>query len=212
MSLEAMKRNGHNLELGRYNTTGQYDIPTIQPEILRERIEWISFNYAPTAVDREQLGVHFFVDDYVFLRAWNDPPRYANLLSRFKAVMSPDFSLFTDYPKAVQIYNHFRKHLLAAYWQSLGIKVIPSICWSDHSSYEWCFDGEPIGGLVAVSSVGAQKNSESQRLFLDGYNEMLARLRPKKVIFFGDVPKDCRGDIERHEAFYSAVYKRRKRT
>ena len=28
--------------------------------------------------------------------------------------MTPDFSLFTDYPVAVQLYNHWRKHLLGA--------------------------------------------------------------------------------------------------
>lgn len=120
-------------------------------------------------------------------------------------MLSPDFSLFTDYPPAVQIYNHWRKHLLAAFWQQMGLTVIPSICWSDEDSFAWCFDGEPEGGTVAVSSVGTQKAPEARRLFLLGYQEMLARLKPEKVIFFGDVPEGCTGNIERHTSFHAGL-------
>ena len=145
------------------------------------------------------------MDDYLFERVWNDPVRYALLLSDFRAVMTPDFSLFTDYPLPVQLYNHWRKHLLGAYWQSRGITVIPSICWSDEASFDWCFDGEPVGSTVAVSSVGAQKNPEARRLFLAGYREMMERLKPSKVLFFGDVPEGCEGNIERHASYHSRL-------
>ncbi len=203
MALEALKRNGHNLELGDFPTEGPYGIPILNPAHLTECIPWIPFNCAKTDKLRAAHGVHFFIDDYLFQRAWHDPARYALLLKDFRAVMTPDFSLFTDYPVAVQIYNHFRKHLLGAYWQSLGITVIPSICWSDHASYDWCFDGEPVGGTVAVSSVGTQKSRAARALFMDGYNEMLRRLRPEKVIFFGDVPEECEGDLVRVPAYHS---------
>ena len=188
---------------------GAFDTPVLQPVQLEKRILWTSFNCAKTTRNRAMFGVHFFIDDYLFERAWNDPARYALLLKDFQAVMTPDFSLFTDYPKSVQIYNHYRKHLLGAYWQRMGMTVVPSICWSDHDSYEWCFDGEPQGGTVAVSSVGTQKNPQARDFFLDGYKEMLSRLQPSKVIFFGDVPLGCDGNIERHEAFYQSVNSRR---
>lgn len=38
-----------------------------------------------------------------------------------------------------------------------GLRVIPTIAWSDKSSHAWCFDGEPHGGVVAVYSVGSQR-------------------------------------------------------
>ncbi len=81
--------------------------------------------------------------------------------------------------------------------------VIPSICWSDHASYGWCFDGEPVGGTVAVSSVGTQKSQAARALFMDGYNEMLRRLNPEKIIFFGDVPEGCAGNLEHVPAYHS---------
>ena len=82
-----------------------------------------------------------------------------------------------------------------------GIKVIPTISWSDRESYEWCFDGEPEGGIVAVSSVGTQAHEETQKLFMQGYNEMLFRLCPSRIIFYGDVPNGCRGNIINIKAF-----------
>lgn len=205
MALEALKRNGHHLELGSFCAEGPYDIPALAPVYCAERIPWIPFNCVKTDTQREAHGVHFFIDDYLFQRVWNDPSRYAHLLSGYQAVMTPDFSLFTDYPMAVQIYNHWRKHLLGAYWQRLGMTVIPSICWSDERSFAWCFDGELVGGTVAVSSVGTQKSPAAKKLFLAGYAEMVARLRPERIIFFGDVPEGCTGNIERHTAFHMGL-------
>ena len=207
MSLEALKRNGHRLELGAFEKAGEYDIPILRPVHLDRRLEWMRFNHALKENQRARYGVQFFIDDYLFQRAWHDPPRYALFLLDFAAVTAPDFSMFTDYPRAVQIYNHWRKHQLAAYWQHTGITVVPTIGWIDRESYSWCFDGEPEGSAVAVSSVGTQKNKESRRLFLQGYNEMLSRLQPVKVIFFGNVPDECGGNIEHHEPFYETFTK-----
>ena len=204
MSLEAIKRNGHNLVLGDFEPAGEYGIPVLRPVQLKDSFEWIRFNHALSEPkrSRSQYGVQFFIDDYLFERAWHDPPRYALFLRQFRAVLTPDFSMFTDYPKAIQVYNHWRKHQLGAYWQRVGMTVVPTIGWIDRDSYSWCFDGEPVGGTVAVSSVGTQKNKDAKRMFLDGYNEMLARLNPSKIIFFGDVPEECEGNIEHHAPYY----------
>lgn len=135
MSLEALKRNGHNLELGSFELAGEYGIPVLRPVQLDIRLEWIRFNHALREPHRDRYGIHFFIDDYLFQRAWHDPPRYALFLRQFPAVMTPDFSMFADYPKAVQVYNHWRKHQLGAYWQRVGMTVIPTIGWIDKDSY-----------------------------------------------------------------------------
>ena len=208
MSLEGLKRNGHHFELGQFETEGEYGIPVLSPVHLDERMEWIRFNHALKEPNKHQYGVHFFIDDYLFARAWNDPTRYGQFLWQFKAVMTPDFSMFSDYPKAVQVYNHWRKHQLGAYWQNLGITVIPTIGWVGKESFEWCFLGETKGATVAVSSVGTQKNPLARKSFLDGYNAMLDILYPSKIIFFGDVPKECEGNIERHAPYYETFTKK----
>lgn len=190
-----------NLENARFFGVGKYDIPVIAPEKVYEMPELIGFNYAKSGKAIEGKGCHFFLSDYQFERVWRNPNAYIENLKKFRLVFSPDFSLYTDFPKAMQIYNHYRKHWLAAYWQSLGMTVIPTVGWSDSDSFDWCFDGEPHHSAVAVSSVGTQANSGSKQKFLDGYSEMLKRLEPETVIFYGSVPKECYGNIIRVRAF-----------
>ena len=110
----------------------------------------------------------------------------------------------------MQIYNHYRKHWLAAYWQLYGMTVYPTISWSDEQSYDWRFAGEPVGGIVAVASVGTQNNKEAQRLFLKGYEEMMKRLDPQWVIFYGKVPLECDWNVIRIKPHYEEIVKRRK--
>ncbi|MGN0363682.1 MAG: DUF4417 domain-containing protein [Bilifractor sp.] len=190
-----VQRNYENLNKRRFEGVGHYNIPGIQPiHELPDVTAWIGFNYARGCEEPELHGIHFFVDDYQFIRVWNQPDQYLNMLKKFKVVCTPDFSTYTDFPLALQIYNHYRKHWLGAYWQENGITVVPTISWSDIGSYSWCFDGEPVGGIVAISAQGTQMGSKSKALFLDGYYEMLRRLKPCKILFYGKVPDGVPAD------------------
>lgn len=200
MSNYRNRRNYENLERRIFDGVGEYGIPEIQPTPYEGGCEWISFNYAKSCEKREGKGVHFFVDDYQFNRLWTNIDRYIPMLTQFRYVMSPDFSTYTDFPKAIQVYNHYRKHWVGAYLQEVGIQVIPTISWSTPDSFEWCFDGEPEGTTVAVSSVGCMNSKEKKALFLVGYEEMVRRLRPETIIFYGAVPDECMGNIVRIKA------------
>lgn len=201
--------NFENLDKFAFHGVGAYGIPQIRPEKKYPRGDFIPANYALTAKDAGSKNVHFFVDDYQFVRYWNNPDRYILRLSEFASVCAPNFSTYVDMPVAMQIYNHYRTHWLAAYWQLHGLTVYPTISWSDERSYTWCFDGEPVGGIVAVSSVGTQQNKESKRLFLRGYEEMMKRLSPEWVIFYGKVPDECDWNIIRVKPYYEEIVKRR---
>lgn len=194
------RRNYENINKAVYNGIGQFGIPQLKPTHC-DITEWVGFNYAMSCKDPEGKGIHFFLDDYQFVRVWNRIDDYMSVFERFGCVMTPDFSTYTDYPKALQIYNHYRKHWIGAYLQDSGIDVIPTISWSDRESFEWCFDGEPVGGSVAVSSVGCLHSKAKRELFLDGYAEMMRRLRPDKVFFYGRVPDECEGNIVRIGTF-----------
>ena len=186
-------RNFENLNKRIFRGEGEYDIPALQSAVFQVD-NWISFNYAKGCEEPEQHGIHFFIDDYQFMRVWKNPDAYLTMLAKFQAVCTPDFSTYTDFPKAIQLYNHYRKHWLGAYWQEHGVNVIPTISWSDEDSIEWCFDGEPVGGMVAVSSVGTQGNRRATRLFELGYAEMKKRLAPAKIIMYGSVPECAKND------------------
>ena len=113
-------RNYENLNKRIFKGVGPYEIPQIEATHF-ESCEFIGFNYAAQAKKREEKGIHFFLDDYQFERLWKTPDRYLSMLYDFKYVMTPDFSTYTDFPKIIQIYNHYRKHWIGAYLQENGI-------------------------------------------------------------------------------------------
>ena len=184
-----MEINYLNIQKALFDGIGKYDIPELKPTRF-DTCSMIGFNEAKQCKNRNDKAVHFFLDDYQFERVWNRPDTYVNMLKQFKYVFSPDFSIYSDYPKALQIYNHYRKHWVGAYMQFNGISVIPTIGWSNKESFEWCFDGEPKGSAIAVSSIGTQKNKQAKELFINGYKEMLKRLEPTQVLFYGNVPRE----------------------
>ena len=197
-------RAKNNVDFIAGRVEGKYDIPVILPESYEE-MQFVPFNYAKSVKKRDEVGIHFFVDDYQFDRLWTSKWKYLEMLAGFRAVMSPDFSTYTDWPVMVQMFNHYRKHLLAAWMQENGIRVYQTISWSDETSYEWCFDGEPHNATVCISSVGTQMYKETRRLFIAGYERMIDELSPETILFYGKIPEECKGNIVHIEPFQNRL-------
>ena len=194
-----------NQEVMQFPCVNKYGIPvmkatqTVGDKMLRF-MDWKEVE------DRENYIAHFYYDDYKFMSAWRDPNKYLDRLREFKAVISPNFSLYTDFPIALQILSCYRRNWCGAYWQMLGIDVIPNVCWGEKASYEFCFEGIPKNSTVSVSTVGVKNDKEWNNgiasLFLDGYNEMLNRLEPTTILFYGDMIEGAEGNIIRIPSYY----------
>ena len=52
--------------------------------------------------------VHFFLYDYRFERVWKNPDNDIEKLSRYRAVLSPDFSMYLEMAPVMQLDNVFR--------------------------------------------------------------------------------------------------------
>lgn len=189
-------------------TEGKYGIPKLEPCELPEIASWVPFNDLSRKTGKTD-GIQMYVDDYRIGRLWQSPLRYIDGLRRAGAVLTPDYSIYTDVPAALGIYNHYRKHWLGAYWQQCGLTVIPTICWGGEETFEWCFDGEPHNAPVSVSSVGTQRRADTKSSFMRGYDAMLERLNPSCILFFGHVPDGARGNIVYVDAFYRRFEERR---
>lgn len=144
----------------------------------------IGFNYAKTSKNK-QAGIHFFLDDYQFERVWNNPDGYVELLSGYECVLSPDFSLYMDMPMPMKVWNVYRSRQLGAYWQSRGLKVIPTVSWAEPETYEFCFRGIPSGSVVAVSTIGVKEDARALGVWRDGMSEMMKRVAPSTVVVYG---------------------------
>jgi hypothetical protein len=124
-------------------------------------IEWVSFGEKAKISDPSNIGIHFYIDDYKFESVWTQPDKWIDLFKQCRAVVSPDFSNYTDMPKAQQLWNHYRRQWCARFWQDRGVNVISSLSWGIGQMQEWNFAGIPQGTTVATSFVGDEIDRES---------------------------------------------------
>lgn len=176
--------NIQNFQLGHFEGRGIYDFPAIAGTTAIKIPDGF-IGFGERIKDYATHGCHFFLDDYRIQRVWNNPLKYVEMLRRYAFVLSPDFSLYVDYPVALSIYNNYRKNWCARFWQENGIQVIPTIRWMYEDSYDWCFDGAPVHSVVAVSSCGICNDVKMIDMFLKGYNRMIEVLEPTQILWFG---------------------------
>ena len=199
---------GYTYDLER---VGEYDIPKLDPvRIDFSKYKWIGFNYA-TGVKADhkhvgEMGVHFFVNDYVFKSVWSSLGRYTEMMRKFGCMTTPEFSAYLDYPKALQIYNYYRSMAVGAFWQRAGLIVIPTIYTALFPDcYKWCFDGVPEYSSVAVSTNGLGKSKGERVLFVRSFKEMINRLHPYNILWYGEYYPECgHKDITFHIPSFAA--------
>ena len=178
----------------QFQGEGTFEFPLIRKQkIDTKELSLIGYDKVKPD-DHENAGryVHFFLDNYKFEVLWNDPEPRLKKLSQYKGVLSPQFSAYYTMPFSLQLYQMFRSRWCGAYMQSKGLKVIPTVYWGKPQSYWFCFDGIETGGVVAISTVGVRREKD---FFLQGYSEMLRRLKPKAVICYGAAFPEMQGKI-----------------
>ena len=142
--------------------------------------------------DFSRAAVHFFLDDYRFETVWRRPVRALEHLSKYRILLTPDFSLYANWPLVMQQWNVYRSRWCGRYWQGLGFHVIPSVSWSTPESFAFCFEGLPQNSVVAVSAVGVNLNSPRLRAsFMLGFREMVDRVCPTLVLAYGLLPEEA---------------------
>jgi hypothetical protein len=164
--------------------TEKWQMPKIQKTNFVPN-ELMGFNYAMSNKNNFDKAIHFFIDDYQFERLWNSPEIYFETLCQYSAVLTPDFSLFTDMPLAMKMWNVYRSRLLGQVWQRIGITVIPTLTWSEPETYDFCFDGIEQGGTVAISTLGIKQHEENNSSFKQGLTAAIKAIKPKTILCYG---------------------------
>ena len=186
----------YNLDLVNYvdMTNDFWQMPVIENDGYVPT-DLTGFNYAKTKKDKN-TGIHFFVDDYQFERVWNNPEKYVGILADYDCILSPDFSLYMDMPMPMKIWNVYRSRQVGAYYQSRGLRVIPTISWAEKETFEFCFKGIPKGSIVAISTIGVKQNKDARKIWEDGVAEMIRQIEPSTIIVYGGKLEFDYGDIE----------------
>ena len=162
---------------------GKLEFPTIFRTNARPN-RLIAFDRAIGAKDTDGW-VHFFIHDAKFKRILNDKWRYLPILQRFNGIISPDFSIFWNYPQYRQIESVARNREIGSWLQRNGISVIPCVRWGKEDTYGYAFDGIEPGGTVAVGTAGCMREKEARQVFEKGFPVMLDKLVPKRIVIYG---------------------------
>ena len=180
------ERTGNAYNLSEYdedNTAGFYQMPVLEPcNYIPDDI--IGFNYALTSKNKD-CGIHFYIDDYQYERIWSQPQLYLDKLSEYQCIFTPDFSLYTDMPIAMKIWNTYRSRLIGQIAQRMGMLVIPTVSWCEEATFDFCFDGLPVGSTLSISTIGVKKEDYNFNLWKEGVDEMIKRLKPKTLLIYG---------------------------
>ena len=176
-----------------YDSSNEWGFPDLlpQPIDLAVPADVIPYAYRQRQFSARPVLLHFHIDDYKFDVVWNRPEREVGKLGLW-AACSPDFSLWMDAPRAEQIWNIYRGRWCGRHWQGAGLTVIPSVNWAGKSSWDFCFAGVPSNQIVTLRVPSLRKIE--MHVFLDGYYEMVDRLSPRLVLWFGNVPVECEAD------------------
>jgi len=190
--------NAYNLQLVdiNRNTDNFWQMPIIH-KVDYVPSELIGFNYAKT-YENKAVGIHFYIDDYQFERIWNKPEDYVDILREYECVLTPDFSLYMDMPMPMKIWNIYRSRQIGQYLQDEGLIVIPTLSWAEPETFEFCFEGLEQGGTVSISTVGVKQNKEALKIWKQGTDEAIKRLKPNKILLYGGKVDYDFGDIEVH--------------
>lgn len=172
-------RNIENFFKLQAKSNNSWGIPILKPcSIDLNNVQWIGFNELNTHSNLSNVGIHFYIDDYRFERIWKQPDSYLNLFKRCKMITTPDFSVYSDMPKAMHLWQHYKRQWCGAYWQEYGINVIPSLSWGIGCLHEFSFLGIPKNSVCTTSlkGLGSELNQGIKEL-----KQVIDIVQPKKL-------------------------------
>lgn len=180
--------------------TDNIGMPTMK-KVDKIPTELLGFNrmYAGKKAGRKRT-CHFFIEDYQFERVWNDFGTYLPFLKRCDCVITPDFSLYENFPLPVWWFQTYRNRLIGQAWQKNGIEVIPSVNWGGKDTFEIVFAGIPKKSTLAFSTIGWYRGfGKLSKEFQAGIDYMCEKLQPQRFIIYG---KEVEADYHGIEAIH----------
>lgn len=160
---------------------------------------WL-WNYgvaAASGLPADRTILCFYTYDERFENWWDNPgymTAKAINMGITQAVV-PDFSLYSDMPVALHVYNVFRAQWMGRFFQEAGMKVIPRLQFHNERSLDFCLLGIPKGPPVLMHSAQNLKSNgpgkrltDMERLAADTINKALAILQPEVFVVYGGPP------------------------
>jgi hypothetical protein len=163
---------------------GPLDMPVLQA-VHAEPSRLVAFSDAmkPSWKDFD-CGVHFFEDDCIINRFWNNPRAYVDKLSKFQCVTGLDYSVSWDFPVALKYYNHYRNSVCTYWLQSLGFVAVPQArCEEDN--YSSVLAGFPKHSTIAIGARSMVRNLDDRKVLIQSVQHIVDFLEPTNLLWYG---------------------------
>ena len=161
-------------------------------------------------------AVHFYEPDYIIECFGNNPHRYLQRLKKFKAIITPDFSLFRDMLLVVQRHQTYLNRAFGFWLQKNGVPIIPNVRYGDERTYSFCFAGILQNSVISIGTHGSIKLKDDINYHIKGISETIKQLRPKAILIYGAIVKDIKYILESnniayqvYESYISTVFNRK---
>jgi len=175
----------------------------------------IPFSKINNVTDYNQV-VHFYEPDYKFECFGNKPRQYLKRLRKFKAVITPDFSVYRNMPLVVQRHQIYLNRAFGFWLQKNGISIIPNVRYGDERTYSFCFDGILPNSVISIGTHGNIKEKKDIQYNIKGISKTIERLKPKAVLIYGAIVKDMEYILNEnnikyyvYDSYISTVFKRK---
>ncbi len=154
--------------------------------------------------------VHFFIDDERFSPIWNNPMRYAKRFQSMQlaGLVGFDFSLYDDWPSAVNFYNQWRNAALShLYRELLEVPVLPVASWDSYSA-DWSHAYIAPGSAVAIGSYPIAGGHQAG--YMAGMNNLMKQINPCELHVFGNLPPNiqCAVPVHQYDLHYQILNQR----
>jgi ParB-like chromosome segregation protein Spo0J len=190
----------------QFDQVGVEGLPTLRKDMLLDcdaPVAWAGPEYsvkdAPlymysymtettVGLDWKKTIVGFYTSDKKFERLWTHT---ADIVTRFKnikikGIVTPDFSTFHGWPRALRAYNVYRSRWFGRYCQEAGIPIIVNVSGTD-LDLEYSFDGLPGGCPMCIELQGRMTKDEVRRQTL--ILEAVLELRPRVLWIYASQEK-----------------------
>ena len=172
--------------------TGNYGFPVIHgTSKIPESI--VLFSKCKKEKDVKNKAVHFYEFDETFescLSSKNKLSKMIKIFRNYQSVILPDYSVYRDFPLAMQIFQMYKSRAVGNFLMQNGINVIPNVRWGDEKTYDFAFDGIEKYGVVAVGVLGGYRDNETKLWLEKGFLKMLEVLEPETILCYGKLSED----------------------
>ena len=146
--------------------------------------------------DVERIGVHTYVaDNRIIPFVWN-ANQYVDRLSRYTSVLSPDLTVGLQMSRWQRSMVTYLSRATGAYFESRGLKVIPSIRALIPEDYDVVASGIPVGSVIAFGAYSLRRNHELRARFEHGVHAMIEMIQPEAVMIYGSTRPIFRAQVE----------------